>query len=183
MKKIFIATLFICLTHICAANAENTYRPYVGADISFDKAKTSFVKPGYYAAAFNLGTTYNPYFGTEIFYQQTTARTKTGSTGQNYKTSFRGYGLDAVITAPVFSQFDVNFSLGLASYVFSERASGSYRMTDEGIGYRFGIGGTYHLTNRLAARLNARYVKFHDISNLKHAAEYSLGLRYYLTEN
>lgn len=183
MKKIFITTLFICFAHVCTVNAENAYRPYIGADISYNRAKTNFVKPDYYAAMLNLGTTYNTYFGTEIFYQQAAARTETVSTGQKYKTSFRGYGLDAIITAPVFSKFDAHFSLGLASYVFSERFSDSHRMSDEGIGYRFGVGATYHLTNRLATRFNARYIKFNDISNLKHAAEYSLGLRYYLTEN
>ena len=106
MKKIFIATLFICFAHVCTVNAENAYRPYIGADISYNRAKTNFVKPDYYAAMLNLGTTYNTYFGTEIFYQQAAARTETVSTGQKYKTSFRGYGLDAIITAPVFSKSD-----------------------------------------------------------------------------
>lgn len=182
MKKIFIPALLICLTGAFAAKAENVYRPYVGIDVSFDKAKTTSVRPGYYGAAVNLGTTYNPYFGTEIFYQQTASRTQTLIAGTKYKTSFLAYGLDTIATYPVYSKFDVNLSLGVASYLFKERIVGGSHNSDEGIGFRFGAGAVYHLTNSLAVRFNARYINFNKISNLDHAAEYTLGARYYFME-
>jgi len=183
MKKIFLPVLLVCLAGATVAKAENVYRPYIGADISFDKAKTSFNRPAYYGGSFNLGTTYNPYFGTEIFYHQTGARTKKLNNTAKYKTSFLAYGLDAIATYPVCSKFDVNLSLGLASYLFKERIVGGSHNSDEGIGFRFGGGAVYHLTNSLAVRLNARYIKFNKISNLDHAAEYTLGARYYFMEN
>lgn len=183
MKKIFITMLFVCFAQANTAQAHNVYRPYIGADLSFNKAKTNFVRPDYYGATLNLGTTYNTYFGTEIFYQQTASRAKTSAANQKYTTSFRGYGLDGLITLPAYSKLDFNFSLGIASYVFKEKLSGMHRSSDEGIGFRFGTGAVYHLTNRVAARVSARYIKFNDISNLKHASEYSFGIRYYLKEN
>lgn len=182
MKKTFIPALLICLEGATAAKAENVYRPYIGADVSFDKAETSFVHPAYDGASLNLGTTYNPYFGTEIFYHQTGTRTKKLN-NVKYKTSFLAYGLDAVAAYPVCPKFDVNLSLGLASYLFKERIISQSHNTDEGIGFRFGGGAVYHLTNSLAVRLNARYIKFNKISNLDHAAEYTFGARYYFMEN
>lgn len=179
MKKTLALALFVCLACISNAKAENTYRPYIGADFSFDKAKTNFIRPDYYGAYFNLGTTYNPYFGTEIFYQQTDSRAKKLVDGTKYKTSFLAYGLDTIATYPVYSKFDVNLSLGVASYLFKERIVGGPHNSDEGIGFRFGGGAVYHITNRLAARFNARYIKFNRISNLDHASEYTVGARYY----
>ena len=175
--------LFVCFAQANTAQAHNVYRPYIGADLSFNKAKTNLIRPDYYGATLNLGTTYNTYFGTEIFYQQTASRAKTSAANQKYTTSFRGYGLDGLITLPACSKLDFNFSLGIASYVFKEKLSGMHRSSDEGIGFRFGTGAVYHLTNRMAARASARYIKFNDISNLKHASEYSFGIRYYLKEN
>lgn len=183
MKKIFITMLLASFIHTYTANAANIYRPYIGADLSFNKAKTNLARPDYLGAILNLGTTYNTYFGTEIFYQQTASRAKTSAANQKYTTSFRGYGLDGIITAPASSKFDVNVSFGIATYVFKEKLSGTHRLSDEGIGFRFGAGAVYHFTNRIAARLSARYIKFNDISNLKHASEYLLGIRYYLKEN
>ena len=182
MKKIFITALLVSFTFAHMVNAENHYRPYIGTDVSFNKAKTRFIRPEYAGAIINLGTTYNTYFGTEIFYHQTTSSTKT-YTGTKYKTSFRAYGLDAVITLPVYSKFDLNLNVGVGSYLFKEKLLGTHHGSDEGIGYRFGGSGVYHFSNRLAGRLCARYIKFNNISNLKHSAEYTVGARYYFTEN
>ena len=182
MKKVF-ATLCFSLMCVCSAKAENVYRPYVGADVLFDKAKTDFIRPNYTGAAFYLGTTYNAYFGTEIFYQQTGTRAKTLGLNTKYKTSFRGYGLDAIINLPVYSKLDVHMSIGAACYVFNEKLSGFHRLSDEGVGYRFGGGAVYHFTNRLASRVQVRYIKFNDISNLRHTTEYVIGARYYFMEN
>ena len=183
MKRIFIVALSISLMLICSANAENHYIPYVGADFSFNKAKTRFVRPDYYGAAINVGTTYNTYFGTEIFYHQTGSRAKTLDTIAKYKTSFRAYGLDAIMTLPVYKKLDVNLNIGAAYYVFREKSAGTHHVSDEGIGYRVGGGVVYHFTNRFAGRLNAHYIKFNEISNLKHMAEYTIGVRYYFTED
>ena len=181
MKKIFISVLLVSCIFAYTADAENHYRPYIGADMSFNKAKTRFIRPDYNGAIINLGTTYNPYFGTEIFYHQTTSKAKTFG-NEKYKTSFRAYGLDAIVTLPVYSKLDLNLSIGAGSYVFKEKLTGAHHGSDEGIGYRFGGGAVYHFTNRLAGRFNARYIKFNDISNLKHTAEYTIGARYYFTE-
>lgn len=181
MKKIFVTALLTSLIFAYTADAENQYRPYIGADVSFNKTKTRFIRPDYYGAAINLGTTYNPYFGTEIFYHQTASKAKTFG-NEKYKTSFRAYGLDAIVTMHVHTKFDLNMSVGIASYVFKEKLTGIHHGSDEGIGYRFGGGAVYHFTNRLAGRFNARYIKFNDISNLKHTAEYTIGARYYFTE-
>ena len=183
MKKSFVGTfLFSCLC-VFAANAENAYRPYAGVDFLYNKAKTNLTRSGQYGALLNLGTTYNKYFGTEIFYQQTASKAKTIGTNTKYKTSYRAYGLDMIVTMPVCAKADVNLSLGAATYVLREKLTGKRHGSDEGFGYRFGAGAVYHLTDRLAARFNARYINFDHISNLKHASEYTLGVRYYFREN
>jgi opacity protein-like surface antigen len=183
MKKILFSTFLFSFVFIFSVKAENIYRPYIGADFSYNKAKTNFIRPDYEGALLNIGTTYNTYFGTELFYHQVASRAKTLEAEKKYKTSYRAYGLDAILTLPLFSKLDANASIGIASYVFTEKFSNAHHLSDEGIGYRFAIGTVYHLTDALAARLNARYIGFDHISNLKHTSEYTLGLRYYLKED
>ena len=179
MNKMFLAVCCAFLFWGQSVKAENKYVPYIGVDASYSRAKTSHTSPKYGGAYINLGTTYNTYFGTEIFYHQTFSNAKQINANDKYKTSYRAYGLDAIATLHVHSKFDLAASLGLATYVLSEKKTNMTHATDEGIGYRFGVGAVYHLTSRIDIRANARYVKTDHISNLKHLGEYTFGMRYF----
>lgn len=179
MNKAFFLISLASLMFSGVAGAENKYMPYVGADVSYHEAKTRFSHQHYAGMFVNLGTTYNKYFGTEIFYNQTLKDTKKIGANDKYKTSYRAYGLDAIASMPLCSKFDLTASLGLGSYVFGEKKTGLTHASDEGVGYRFGAGGVYHLTSRVDIRANVRYVKIDHVSNLKHLSEYVLGARYF----
>jgi len=181
MKKISLMVMsFFMVTSV--AKAENVYVPYVGADILYNQAKTKFANPKSLGAFVNVGTTYNKYFGTEIFYGQTPNHSTKTKSNDRYKTSYRAYGVDAIVSVPVHEKADLTAGVGLASYVFGEKIKGAQHTSDEGIGYRFSVGAVYRLSEHLAFRANARYVKLNHISNLKRVSEYTVGARYYFTK-
>jgi len=176
MKRYFLSALFIVFSF--NANAENIFVPYIGIDGIYNKSKLYNSHSDNYGANFNVGTSYNKYFGTELFYAQVGSNAKAINLDQKYKVSYRAYGLDAVVYAPICSYFDLTTNLGIGAYTLKEKQTGISHSSDEGYGYRFGGGFIYHITPALAVRFVARYVNFDHISNADHMAEYAFGFRY-----
>ena len=86
---------------------------------------------------------------------------------------------------PINQDVELLASLGLAQYNFNETDTyddGYYEGWDKSnmhtMGLRLGIGAQVKLTNNIALRGIARYIKMNDDDIIKSMTEFSLGLRY-----
>ena len=158
--------------------------------------------------SFVIGSRINKYFGLEAFYQQTFEdnhfsqidNETLNSSGadytdyhlmNNYVTSFKAYGLDAIGYLPVTPYFDFVGSLGLAQYNFRNKATfnayyldqfdprGSIEkdFDDDTFGIRAGLGAQVNIADGVALRLMYRYIHVGGdfIDNLN---EFSFGVRF-----
>ena len=148
--------------------------------------------------SFVVGAKINKNFGLEAFYQSSGEE---GYSDYDYdhgfeeKTetslSYTAMGIDAIGYIPINQDFEILASLGLAQYDFEAKYKYSWIEYDynysenedetkdfDSLGIRVGIGAQYNLTNNLAIRGMARYVKLNDDDIIKSMTELSLGLRY-----
>lgn len=177
-----IATLLVAVSTIAVAstaNAENSFRPYVGVDYNYNNNENF----NYNSGTVNVGTQYNDYFGTEVFYQQSDDDVKhLKNSAEQETTSFSAYGLDLMGYLPMGceQEYALIGSLGIGEYTFdkSYNWSGYNNTDDHGIGYRLGLGGLYNIDENVALRAMVRYVKFNQIENFDEMMEYTAGIRY-----
>ena len=180
----------------------NKIRPYIGIDVATSKMEFAedeygysyedAVEDSYNSISFVVGARINKNFGVEAFYQQSGDENKNfvsayGGYAEDYEitTNFTAMGIDFQGYAPVNHDFELLASLGLGLYgaEIEERYNlNGYREEDKEdistLGIRVGIGAQYNLTNNLAIRGMARYVKMNDDEYVKSLTELSLGLRY-----
>ena len=119
------------------------------------------------------------------------------------KIDYESYGIDAIYSKPFFNQqFELLLALGIGIYDISTKSNNSVRTKCEGnplftapnyditfnsplslsnqsIGYRFGIGGQYNFNDHLSLRTMLRYIKLSDDKLIDNMIEFSTGLRYY----
>lgn len=167
-------------------------KDYDGGDNYFDDRNTSL--------SFVVGAKFNKHFGLEAFYQKSGEgkneaeyenNEEWGEWGEDKTTiSYTAMGVDAIGYLPINQDFEILASLGLAQYDFESKISysaideygyyykGSESKDFDSLGVRVGIGAQYNLTNNLAIRGMARYVKMNDDEYVKSLTELSLGLRY-----
>lgn len=152
------------------------YIPYIGLDYSYIDANAKSASPYYNSGTFNLGTKYNDYFGTELFYQQSDRYSK-----NELKTSYRAYGLDINAYLPLgcYHTFDAFVTAGVGEYVFKFDPNGAKSYNENALGYRWGGGLIYNMSENISLRAAVRYINLDLISDYDHMMEYSLGLRYY----
>jgi opacity protein-like surface antigen len=117
------------------------------------------------------------YLGLEGFYQQSGQRKRSTSDG-SYKTEFLAYGLDLYGYEPILCG-NVNLlgSLGLANYRVRFKYPDISGQHQNRIGYRFGIGAQYNLTENWAVRVMGRY-NYLGMDRLNNLKEVTAGLRY-----
>lgn len=167
-------------------------KDYDGGDNYFDDGNTSL--------SFVVGAKFNKHFGLEAFYQKSVdGKNELGfDYGEDLwakdetSLSYTAMGVDAIGYLPINQDFELLASLGLAHYDFESKADySSYSAYDDygyvegsdtkdfkSLGVRVGIGAQYNLTNNLAIRGMARYIKMNDDDYVKSLTELSLGLRY-----
>jgi len=181
MNKIIAALLVATSTLTIAsnANAETSFRPYVGVDYNYNNNEHF----NYNSGTINVGTQYNDYFGTEVFYQQSDDDVKSFSASpEQVTTSFDAYGLDLMGYLPMGceQEYALIGSLGIGEYTFDKSFNwtGYDNTNDHGIGYRFGVGGLYNIDENVALRAMVRYIKFNQIENFDEMMEYTAGIRY-----
>lgn len=171
---------------------EEWIKDYDGGDNYFDDGNTSF--------SFVVGAKFNKHFGLEAFYQKSGDGENDLEMGigedlwlkDKTTISYTAMGVDMIGYLPVNQDFEILASLGLAQYGFESEINYSsfsiyddYGYIDEteskdfnSLGYRFGLGAQYNITNNLALRGMARYIKMNDDDYVKSLTEFSLGLRY-----
>lgn len=170
---ILLSALSICNT---AKAQDFKYIPYIGLDYSYLDANAKSASPYYNSGSFNLGTKYNDYFGTELFYQQSADYKKHGS-----KSSYRAYGLDINAYLPLgcYNTVELFATAGAGEYVFKFHPQGTKSHNESAVGYRWGGGLIYNISENISVRAAVRYINLDLISDYDHMAEYSLGIRYY----
>lgn len=178
-----IATLLVAVSTVAvaaSANAETSFRPYVGVDYNYNNVSGHDVN--YNSGTVNVGTQFNDYFGTEVFYQQSDDEVKTYNGARQETTSFNAYGLDLMGYLPMGceQEFALLGTAGAGEYTFSRgyNLNGLENGRDHGVGYRFGLGGLYNVTDNVAVRALARYVRFNGIEDVNEMMEYTAGVRY-----
>ncbi|MBR1825805.1 MAG: porin family protein [Alphaproteobacteria bacterium] len=182
MKKITIlltTALFVAAGFEANADSYN-YRPYVGIDYLFNQTAARKYNPHYNVAGVRVGSDYSKYFATELFANQSN-RDKRTREGQDFKTSFYGYGLDILAFLPICSEdkLFLTATAGIGEYGYKTKLSPTARRTEHGYGYRFGGGIKYAINEHWQTRLIGRYIHFDQVSGYKYAAEYSLGVEYH----
>ena len=179
-----IATLLVAVSTFAVAanaNAENSFKPYVGVDYNYDNGNAN----NYNSASVNVGTQFNDYFGTEVFYQQSDSDVKTYDYARQQTRKFNAYGIDFNGYLPMGceQEFALIGSVGVGEYDFNTgyNVAAVANNRDHGIGYRFGLGGLYNINNNVALKAMARYVKFNKLADETEATdmmEYTAGVRY-----
>lgn len=179
-----IATLLVAVSTFAVAanaNAENSFRPYVGVDYNYDNGNGNNFNSG----SVNVGTQFNDYFGTEVFYQRSDNDVKTYSLARQETRYFNAYGIDLNGYLPMGceKEFALIGSVGAGEYEFNTgyNAAGWANSRDHGLGYRFSLGGLYNITDDIALKAMVRYVKFDklaDETDETDMMEYTAGIRY-----
>lgn len=183
----------------------NKIRPYIGLDVSTSKidfGRDEWVVDDYNggyeyhdnkneALSFVVGAKINKNFGIEAFYQTSNENEKKyywdDGVYEEDKLSYTAMGIDAIAYMPINQEFELLAALGLAQYDFETKYEdvdeefgnlGGESKDFDSLGIRFGIGAQYNITNNLALRWMARYIKMNDDEYVKSLTEFSLGLRY-----
>ncbi len=164
-------------------------RPYIGLDYVYsmsdidDFGGIDALEEDLNAFAVSLGLKFNQYVGLEAFYQQSEEGEKTTViNGYKLETEdkYKAYGLDLVGYLPVSQQVDFLGTVGVGYYDvdFTAKALGMEESrSDDGWGWRVGVGGQFNITDNWGVRVMARYVD-PDIEGLKNMVDISAGIRY-----
>ena len=169
-------------------------RPVIGIDYVHSSADidvkdgdgtdlSEFLEDKFNAFAISAGFKFNDYFGLEAFYQQSEKATKTTTRGYYsfvIEDQYKAYGLDLIAYYPVISQLDLIASLGVAYFKaeIKDLVGNENLGSEDKIGYRFGAGLQYYITDYLAFRLMARY-NYTNIDGLDNIVDVTAGIRVY----
>ncbi len=184
MKKILllagVATLFSMNANAYHFNNKDI-RPYVGMDYVYSYANYKDLdrKPerSYNSIAGNIGAQMWTYFGPEFYYQYAFKRTSFKG-ADKVKNRFYSYGMDMIGYMPLGCEgkFNALGSIGLGDYNVKTRHHHHSNDTNK-IGYRFGLGAMYNLTDNISARIMGRY-DYVGTKYLDDIWEMTAGLRY-----
>lgn len=186
MKKTLLLAGAACLFPVLA-NAQmmsgNEAKSYIGVDYIYDKADfkkdAKSLDDGYNSASVNAGVRVED-FGAEAFYQHSGERKThlSAAEGGEHKFKFQAYGLDLFGYAPIGmnEDFDLLASIGIANYD-TKHKNEKGKESKGRIGYRFGVGAQYNLTENFSVRVMGRY-NYIGMRNLDSFKELTAGVRY-----
>ncbi len=177
MKKTLLLAGVACVLSLNANASE--IKSYVGldvgvADVGLSSGLNSIAEDSYTTLSVNAGAKLNQNFGLEGFYQISDDEDTKLGVGE---TSFEAYGIDAIGYVPMGEKTNLLGSVGLGQYDVEISGLGG-NASEDSLGYRFGLGADYALTDSLSARAMARYVLIDDMESVDDITEVSLGLRY-----
>ena len=170
------------------AQPVNTLRPYLGVDAGTTDIGYSGSEEKYFlkdramfvggAAGLRIGRNW----GVEVFYQTSNTAKKTADDEWRTEGDYTAYGVDALGFLPLNDQLELVAAAGVGKYEFDVKLKYSdgiheFSGSDDNVGYRFGAGAQYNLTNHWALRGMVRYVVL-DSEYIDDMLEFSLGMRY-----
>lgn len=170
------------------AQPVNTLRPYLGVDAGTTDIGYSGSQEKYFlkdramfvggAAGLRIGSNW----GVEVFYQTSNTAKKTADDEWRTEGDYTAYGVDALGFLPLNDQLELVAAAGVGKYEFDVKLKYSdgiheFSGSDDNVGYRFGTGAQYNLTNHWALRGMVRYVVL-DSEYIDDMLEFSLGMRY-----
>lgn len=170
------------------AQPVNTLRPYLGVDAGTTDIGYSGSQEKYFlkdramfvggAAGLRIGRNW----GVEVFYQTSNTAKKTADDEWRTEGDYTAYGVDALGFLPLNDQLELVAAAGVGKYEFDVKLKYSdgiheFSGSDDNVGYRFGAGAQYNLTNHWALRGMVRYVVL-DSEYIDDMLEFSLGMRY-----
>ncbi|MBR1648654.1 MAG: porin family protein [Alphaproteobacteria bacterium] len=156
-------------------------KPYIGADYIYSYASYKDVdrnpQRSYNSISGNFGARMWKYFGPEFYYQYAFKR-KSFHGDEKVKNRFYSYGMDMVGYMPIGcdDMFDLLGSVGLGGYNVKTRHHLTSNDTNK-VGYRFGLGAMYNMTENVSMRLMGRY-DYIGTKYLDDLWEMTVGLRY-----
>ena len=184
MKKTLLLAGVAALFAVNANAAQmKTYdlKPYVGMDYIYSYAGYKDVdrnpERSYNSIEGNVGIRMWKYFGPEFYYQYAFKR-HSFSGDEKLKNRFYSYGIDMYGYMPIGCDgtYDALASVGLGGYNVKSRHH-LYSNDTNKVGYRFGLGMMYHITDNIAARIMGRY-DYIGTKYLDDIWEMTAGLRY-----
>lgn len=173
---------------LITAQPVNTLRPYLGVDAGTTDIGYSGSQEKYFlkdramfvggVAGLRIGRNW----GVEVFYQTSNTAKKTADDEWRTEGDYTAYGVDALGFLPLNDQLELVAAAGVGKYEFDVKLKYSdgiheFSGSDDNVGYRFGAGAQYNLTNHWALRGMVRYVVL-DSEYIDDMLEFSLGMRY-----
>ena len=170
------------------AQPVNTLRPYLGVDAGTTDIGYSGSQEKYLlkdramfvggAAGLRIGRNW----GVEVFYQTSNTAKKTADDEWRTEGDYTAYGVDALGFLPLNDQLELVAAAGVGKYEFDVKLKYSdgiheFSGSDDNVGYRFGAGAQYNITDHWALRSMVRYVVL-DSEYIDDMLEFSLGMRY-----
>lgn len=174
------------------------FKPYVGVDYTYTSASTNdvmveetYLPSEYYEDSFNsftlnIGAKFNKNLGAEVFYQKSSAEEgqmidlidTDGDViaSDKIETSFNAYGIDAQGYYSINENVELIGSLGLGKYDFEMEGFG-YSASEDGLGYRIGVGAQYNISENVAVRGLVRRVIL-NTDSVDDLTEASIGVKY-----
>ena len=179
MKKLLLASTIA----LCAVSAHaNDIKPVLGLDYVYSdiglKNGWEYVAEDKYSS-FNLSAGFKAgkYVGMEAFFQHSNKRDGVDTIYGPLQTSFYALGADTIGYLPIQEKLNLLGSIGFGYYdVTAELAD--IEDSENGLGVRLGAGVQYDLTDNVALRSMARYVKPVGFDTMDDIMEVSAGIRF-----
>ena len=150
---------------------------YVYSDIGLQNGWEYLAHDKYSSINLTAGAKVGKHFGAEAFFQHSNERDGLYTPYGSIKTSFYGFGADMIGYLPVHEKVNVLGSVGLGHYDVTAQFIG-IEDSENGLGVRFGAGIQYDLTDNVALRSMARYVKLSGFESMDDMVEITTGLRF-----
>lgn len=179
MKKLLLASMMI-LSAVSAHAGD--IKPVLGIDYTYSdiglKNGWGYVAENKYNS-FNLSAGFKAgkYVGMEAFFQHSDKKDGTYTMYGPIQTSFYALGADMIGYLPIQEKLNLLGTVGFGYYnVKAELAH--YEESENGLGIRLGTGVQYDLTDNIALRTVARYVKPVGFDTIDDIMEVSAGIRF-----
>lgn len=174
MKKLLLTSAIALFT--VSAHATDI-KPILGLDTIYSDIGLTdgydMLQDKYASINMSVGSKFGKYIGIEGFAQYAFEQ----ENDWGIKTSFYSFGVDTIGYLPVYDKVNLLGSLGLGYYdVAAERAS--IEISEGGLGVRLGAGIQYDLTDNVALRSMARYVKLNNFDSVDDMIEVTAGIRF-----
>lgn len=171
-------------------NAPSGVQPFIGLEIAKDSVGLSEYWDGIvadeansFSVSFGFRTKSQIPVGLSVFYQQSSEE-ETDFYQLSTTASFKAFGFDGNVYAPLANRLYLTGSLGVGFYTFDVNSSWGRSTSGDFTGFRAGLGFEYQIADKFAVNAGFRYVglinndeySYDSVENLKEA---TIGVKLY----